>query len=167
MTSRLLMLALCGALGACASGRGREGIPPPASARPSQPAPGSSSHVDPESALPAWLAEVATGTLARSHWGVAVQDLATGRWVAHHDADRYFVPASNLKLVVSAAALERLGADYAWRTSIYGTEPIGAGGVLDGDLVLYGRGDPNLSGRFAPSMTAILDRKSTRLNSSH
>ncbi|HET7691665.1 MAG TPA: D-alanyl-D-alanine carboxypeptidase/D-alanyl-D-alanine-endopeptidase [Gemmatimonadota bacterium] len=157
MTSRLLVLALCGALGACASVRGREGIPPPASDRPAQPAPGSSSHVDPESALPAWLAEVATGTLARSHWGVAVRDLATGRWVARHDADRYFVPASNLKLVVSAAALERLGADYAWRTSVYGTEPIGAGGVLDGDLVLYGRGDPNLSGRFAPSMTAIFE----------
>ena len=156
MTSRLLVLALCGALGECASGRGK-GLPPPASARTAQPAPGSSSHVVPESALPAWLAEVATGTFARSHWGVAVRDLATGRWVVRHDADRFFVPASNLKLVVSAAALERLDADFAWRTSVYGTEPIGAGGVLDGDLVLYGRGDPNLSGRFAPSMTAIFE----------
>jgi D-alanyl-D-alanine carboxypeptidase/D-alanyl-D-alanine-endopeptidase (penicillin-binding protein 4) len=155
VTSRLLVLALCGALGACASGR--EGLPPPASARAAPPAAGSSSHVDPESALPSWLAEVATGAFARSHWGVAVRDLATGRWVARHDADRYFVPASNLKLVVAATALEALGADYAWRTSVYGTEPIGAGGVLDGDLVLYGRGDPNLSGRFAPSITAIFE----------
>jgi D-alanyl-D-alanine carboxypeptidase/D-alanyl-D-alanine-endopeptidase (penicillin-binding protein 4) len=106
---------------------------------------------------PGWLAEVATGPLARAHWGIAVWDLGAGRWVARHEADRYLVPASNLKLVVSATGLELLGADYAWRTSVYGTAPIGPGGVLDGDLVLYGRGDANLSGRFAPSMTAIFE----------
>ena len=141
MTSRLLVLALCAALGACASASGREGMPDSDRGTASPPAAESRPTV-PGAALPGWLADVATGTLARSHWGVAVRDLATGRWVARHAADRYFVPASNLKLVVSATALERLGADYTWRTSVYGTEPIGAAGVLDGDLVLYGRGIP-------------------------
>ena len=97
------------------------------------------------------------GARLRAHWGIAVWDLAEGRWVLRHEADRYFVPASNLKLVVSATGLERLGPDYTWRTSVYGTAPVGRGGVLDGDLVLYGRGDPNLSGRFAPSVTAIFE----------
>ena len=150
LIARLFALAALCALGACASAGGRESAPPPRMEAASSPV-----HAD--GALPGWLAEVATGPLARAHWGVAVWDLSAGRWVARHAADRYFIPASNLKLVVSATALERLGTDYEWRTSVYGTEPIGPGGVLNGDLVLYGRGDPNLSGRFAPSMTAIFE----------
>lgn len=107
--------------------------------------------------LPRWLAPYAAGPLARAHWGVAVYDLDAGRWVLEHAADRFFVPASNLKLVVSAVGLERLGPGFTYRTSVYGTAPIAADGTLDGDLVLYGRGDPNLSGRHAPTMTAILE----------
>lgn len=149
-------MAVSAALGGCASARGRESAPPRVEAASSREE-ATSSRVEEAEALPDWLADVATGPLARAHWGVAVRDLSTGGWVARHAADRFFVPASNLKLVVSATALERLGADYEWRTSVYGTEPIGAGGALDGDLVLYGRGDPNLSGRFAPSMTAIFE----------
>ncbi|MFN2421145.1 MAG: D-alanyl-D-alanine carboxypeptidase/D-alanyl-D-alanine-endopeptidase [Gemmatimonadota bacterium] len=106
---------------------------------------------------PVWLARVAEGPLARAHWGVAVYDLADRRWVALYDADRYFVPASNLKLVVTAVALERLGPAYTWRTSIYGSAPVGRDGTLRGDLVLYGRGDPNLSGRFAGTITAVFE----------
>ncbi|MCK5439498.1 MAG: D-alanyl-D-alanine carboxypeptidase, partial [Gemmatimonadetes bacterium] len=101
--------------------------------------------------LPSWLATVANGPLSRAHWGVAVFDIEAGRWVALHNADRFFVPASNLKLVVSAVALERLGPDFTYRTTVYATQPIGSNGTLNGDLVLYGRGDPNLSGRHAPS----------------
>ncbi|MFN2384649.1 MAG: D-alanyl-D-alanine carboxypeptidase/D-alanyl-D-alanine-endopeptidase [Gemmatimonadota bacterium] len=111
----------------------------------------------PADTLPPWLAAVARGPLARAHWGVAVYDLAANRWVARHNADRYFVPASNLKLIVSAVALERLGAAFSWRTSVYGTRPVGPDGVLDGDLVLYGRGDPNLSARHAPTRLAIFE----------
>jgi D-alanyl-D-alanine carboxypeptidase/D-alanyl-D-alanine-endopeptidase (penicillin-binding protein 4) len=150
MLRAIALLALSAALGACASPRGREAAAPPR-------VEAASSRIVADEALPGWLAEVATGPLARAHWGIAVWDLGAGRWVVRHEADRYFVPASNLKLVVSATGLERLGPDYEWRTSVYGTAPIGPRGVLDGDLVLYGRGDPNLSGRFAPSMTAIFE----------
>ncbi|MGH7542655.1 MAG: D-alanyl-D-alanine carboxypeptidase/D-alanyl-D-alanine endopeptidase [Gemmatimonadota bacterium] len=106
--------------------------------------------------LPAWLEAVVDGRLDRAHWGVAVYDLGAGRWVTLYNADRWFVPASNLKLVVSATALERLGPDYAFRTSLYGTGEIDDGG-LEGDLVLYGRGDPNLSGRYAAGMLSIFE----------
>ena len=154
MSVRLAALvALVALAGACASTPRQ--VPPPTvgSSRP----PVEGRDRDGAGSLPAWLADVATGPLARAHWGVAVRDLDSGRWVARHAADRFFVPASNLKLVVSATGLERLGPDYTWRTSVYGTTPIGPGGVLDGDLVLFGRGDPNLSGRHAPTMTAIFE----------
>lgn len=141
-----LLAALPLAFAACAS----------AGARSTATAPPGVVAADPDP-LPDWIAAVADGPLARAHWGVAVKDLTDGRWVARHAADRYFVPASNLKLVVTATALERLGPDYRWTTSVYGTDSVGPDGAIDGDLVLYGRGDPNLSGRFAPSMTAILD----------
>src|SRR3989454_7265171 len=56
-------------------------------------------------------------------------------------SDRLFVPASNTKLVVTAAALALLPADYRVRTSLYANGGVAAG-VLQGDLVFYGRGDP-------------------------
>jgi D-alanyl-D-alanine carboxypeptidase/D-alanyl-D-alanine-endopeptidase (penicillin-binding protein 4) len=107
--------------------------------------------------IPDWLDDAVDDPLERAHWGVAVYDLSGGRWLASHNADRHFVPASNLKLLVTAAALERLGPEYTWRTSLYGTAPVDHGGVLRGDLVVYGRGDPNLSGRFEGSMTAVFE----------
>lgn len=107
--------------------------------------------------LPSWLATVANGALSRAHWGVAVYDTGAEQWIALHNADRFFVPASNLKLIVSAVALERLGPEFTYRTTVYATQPVDPDGTLNGDLVLYGRGDPNLSGRYAPSMTSIFE----------
>ena len=81
----------------------------------------------------------------RATWGVYVAD-DRGRTLFARHADRYFAPASNTKLVVAAAAAVLLPGDYRARTSLYATGPI-AGGVLAGDLVLYGRGDPTWSTR--------------------
>ncbi|MGH7565124.1 MAG: D-alanyl-D-alanine carboxypeptidase/D-alanyl-D-alanine endopeptidase [Gemmatimonadota bacterium] len=106
--------------------------------------------------LPGWLHPVADGALEKALWGVAVYDLDARRWVRLYNADRWFVPASNQKLVVSAVALERLGPGFSYLTSVYGTAPI-EDGVLEGDLVIYGRGDPNLSGRYAPTMLSIFE----------
>ena len=57
------------------------------------------------------------------------------------NADRLFVPASVLKVVTVAAALEHLGADYHWLTRLTSKGAI-AGAVLDGDLVIEPGGDP-------------------------
>jgi D-alanyl-D-alanine carboxypeptidase/D-alanyl-D-alanine-endopeptidase (penicillin-binding protein 4) len=83
--------------------------------------------------------------LNRHLWGVAVTD-QDGHLLYGRNADRLFVPASNTKLVVTAVATAMLGPDFTVRTSIYGTGPLEAG-VLHGDLVLYGRGDPTFSRR--------------------
>jgi len=120
-------------------------------------APAASPSAAPGDTLPPWLSSFAEGRLARAHWGVSAVDLETGQEVVAWNDDRYFVPASNLKLVVAATALETLGPDFTWSTTVHATGPIGADGRLVGDLVLHGTGDPNLSGRYTPSMTAIFE----------
>jgi D-alanyl-D-alanine carboxypeptidase/D-alanyl-D-alanine-endopeptidase (penicillin-binding protein 4) len=81
----------------------------------------------------------------RATWNVYVQD-DRGRVLFNRNGDRFSVPASNTKLVVSAAASVLLPADYRVRTSIYANGTV-TDGVLNGDLVLYGRGDPTWSER--------------------
>ena len=80
----------------------------------------------------------------RQFWGIALLD-EQGRSLYGQNAARMFVPASNAKLVVSAVATALLPPDWRVRTSVYGG-PI-VGGVLQGDLVLYGRGDPTMDER--------------------
>jgi len=81
----------------------------------------------------------------RVSWGVSVID-DRGQPVYQRNADRLFVPASNTKLVVAAVATALLPADYRIRTSVYVNGTF-RDGVVDGDLVLYGRGDPTWSER--------------------
>ena len=80
----------------------------------------------------------------RQLWGVALAD-ENGRLVYSRNADRLFIPASNTKLVVSAVAAALLPPEWRIKTSVYGGTVVG--GVLLGDLVLYGRGDPTLDRR--------------------
>jgi serine-type D-Ala-D-Ala carboxypeptidase/endopeptidase (penicillin-binding protein 4) len=78
-------------------------------------------------------------------WGVAVADL-DGHLLYGRNADRLFIPASNTKLVVGIVANSLLGPAFTVATSVYATGPL-ANGVVQGDLVLYGRGDPTFSRR--------------------
>lgn len=71
-----------------------------------------------------------------------------GAVVFERDADKAFMPASNMKLYTTAAALDAFGPEQRFRTSVYATKPDIRNGELRGDLMLYGRGDPNLSARF-------------------
>ena len=82
-------------------------------------------------------------------WGLLVVDAATGETLYEKNADRYFTPASNMKLLTTALALDKLGPDYRFRTTVE-THGAIAQGVLSGDLILVGRGDPNLSNRKFP-----------------
>jgi D-alanyl-D-alanine carboxypeptidase/D-alanyl-D-alanine-endopeptidase (penicillin-binding protein 4) len=105
------------------------------------------------------LAERIDAVLARPHlrqarWGIEVRDAASGRVLYARDAGRPFVPASNLKLVASAAAAHHLDPGFRFRTTLYADGAV-SDGVLRGDLVLYGRGDPMISARYFPSQTAV------------
>jgi len=81
----------------------------------------------------------------RVTWGIFVAD-ERGRVLFQRNADRHFVPASNTKLVVATAATALLPPDFRVRTSLYVNGRV-AEGVLEGDLILYGRGDPTWSRR--------------------
>jgi len=71
----------------------------------------------------------------------------SGRVVAQVNPSEPLKPASNLKILTTAAALHFLGPDYAYETRLIGSGPI-QGGILRGDLIIWGTGDPNISGRF-------------------
>ena len=80
----------------------------------------------------------------RARWGVLVETADDGQVLYSRDAGRLFVPASNLKLITTAAALARLGADFRWTTTVLAR---GArhGDTLVGDLQVVGRGDPTFA----------------------
>jgi len=83
-------------------------------------------------------------------WGLLVTDAATGEVLYSRNAAGYFMPASNAKLFTTALALATLGPNYRVRTTVESSGTIDANGVLNGDLVLIGRGDANLSNRKFP-----------------
>lgn len=83
-------------------------------------------------------------------WSVLVVSLDRGDTLFALDADRPRSPASNVKLLTSAAALRQLGPEYRYRTWLLTRDSI-RDGVLHGDLVLYGTGDPGISDRFFPT----------------
>ncbi|MEE3716661.1 D-alanyl-D-alanine carboxypeptidase/D-alanyl-D-alanine-endopeptidase [Tumidithrix elongata RA019] len=79
-----------------------------------------------------------------SRLGVFAQTLTPSSQVPIDlDGDRYFIPASNAKLLTTAAALKLLGGDYRITTSLMSAQPPNAKGEIMGDLWLIGRGDPS------------------------
>ena len=80
-------------------------------------------------------------------WGVLVVSLDHGDTLFSYRPDDPIAPASNLKLFTSATALYYLGPDYRYGTYLATVAPI-ENGVLNGDLHLYGTGDPTLSDRI-------------------
>jgi D-alanyl-D-alanine carboxypeptidase/D-alanyl-D-alanine-endopeptidase (penicillin-binding protein 4) len=76
--------------------------------------------------------------------GVYVRDVARPAPLLAHEAEHGMNPASTMKLVTTYAALDLLGPAYAWKTEVYRRGPV-EGGVLKGDLILKGYGDPALT----------------------
>lgn len=83
-------------------------------------------------------------------WGVLVVDRDTGATLYELNADKFFTPASNAKVFTSGFAFAELGPDYHFRTTLESKGTLGSDGRLAGDLILVGRGDPDLSNRKFP-----------------
>ncbi|MGA8013463.1 MAG: D-alanyl-D-alanine carboxypeptidase/D-alanyl-D-alanine-endopeptidase, partial [Candidatus Acidiferrales bacterium] len=83
-------------------------------------------------------------------WGIQVADRDTGEALYELNADHFFTPASNAKVVTTALALGSLGGDFRFRTTLESKAALGNDGRLAGDLILVGRGDPDLSNRRFP-----------------
>jgi serine-type D-Ala-D-Ala carboxypeptidase/endopeptidase (penicillin-binding protein 4) len=86
----------------------------------------------------------------RGYWGLLVEDADTGEVLFSQNADHYFLPASNAKLFTTALAMDTLGPEYKFHTTVETRSPMDADGTISGDLVLVGRGDPDLSNRVFP-----------------
>ncbi len=87
---------------------------------------------------------------SKGEWGLLIVDAESGAMLYEQNADKYFVPASNMKLFTTALALAKLGPEYRFHTTLETQGTISSQGVLAGDVVLVGRGDPNLSNRKFP-----------------
>jgi len=85
---------------------------------------------------------------AAALWGVKIVSLDSGKTLFEHNPQKLFSPASNSKLYTIALALDRLGAEGRIKTSLYARSKPGSDGVLAGDLIVYGRGDPTITARL-------------------
>lgn len=79
-----------------------------------------------------------------AHWGILVVDPLSGDTLYSRNAGKLFIPASNMKILTGATALEQLGPDFTYRTSFVARGAVSEG-LLAGDLVVVGRGDPSVS----------------------
>lgn len=103
--------------------------------------------------------ELAAKGLRGADVGVAAFDLIDRKLVFTHNPDKLLSVASNNKLVTTAAALELLGAGFEFRTTVAAVGKLMGDGTLRGDLLVIGRGDPSLSGRFHQGkVTAVLEQ---------
>lgn len=92
-----------------------------------------------------------------SKWSVLAISLDRGDTLFNQGAHDSLAPASNMKLVTTVAALHHLGPDFRYQTFLLADGPI-VDGRLQGDLILYGTGDPGISSRFYRTNTVVFER---------
>ena len=91
---------------------------------------------------------LARPTLMRGRIGIKVISLDGNKTVFEDSAEKYFIPASNMKSFTVATAMEKLTPTFHFVTSVYAPMMPGPDGTIKGDLTIYGRGDPSFSMAF-------------------
>ena len=99
-------------------------------------------------ALASDLSSMVARRVRGGRWGVMVISLTKGDTLYALHPDSELQPASNMKLFTTALALDQLGPTYQFSTDVLRDGELGADGVVRGNIVLRGDGDPGLSGRF-------------------
>ena len=134
---------LCLLIGACATTR-----QPRASNAGAPPA-------SPHHALADRLTALLEGDEAeQALWAVFVRSLDAGDVLFAHHGDRLMMPASTMKIITLAVAAERLGWDYSYETRLLSAAPV-VDGVLRGDLIVRGNGDPTINTSAGNGMPAF------------
>jgi serine-type D-Ala-D-Ala carboxypeptidase/endopeptidase (penicillin-binding protein 4) len=108
---------------------------------------------DLHAAIPEWRS---------AEWSILVVSLDRGDTLFSVSPDHALAPASNMKLVTTAAAFRYLGQDFRFRTMVLSESAI-VDGRLQGDLILLGTGDPGLSDRMYPSNTSVFTQLAKQL----
>jgi serine-type D-Ala-D-Ala carboxypeptidase/endopeptidase (penicillin-binding protein 4) len=88
-----------------------------------------------------------------TQWGIQVLDPSADKVLVEVNPDKTFLPASVLKVVTTSTALEKLGPEFKYRTSVYTEGTVEPDGTVKGDLILVGRGDPNLMDPYGELLT--------------
>ncbi len=92
--------------------------------------------------------------LRRGMVGVKIVSLDTGKVIYEENAEKYLMPASNMKSYTISTAMEKLTPNFRIATSVYAGATPDANGVIKGDLTIYGRGDVSMAFAFArPDLT--------------
>lgn len=87
-------------------------------------------------------------SLKNVSYGISVVSVKKNSPLFNYRNNDLFTVASNMKLVITSAALDYLGPDFEYKTSVEADGAVTASGELKGNIIIKGSGDPNLSGRF-------------------
>lgn len=98
-----------------------------------------------------------------AHWGVLIVDPASGDTLYSRNAGKLFMPASNMKILTGSTALVQLGPDFRFITR-FATNGAIRNGVLNGDLIVIGRGDPSFSDAMRGDYRRAFDAMADSLN---
>ena len=99
---------------------------------------------------------------ANSRWGFFAVSLRDGRVLCERDGRKLFNPASIQKTLTAIVGLDKLGADYIWKTSVYAANEIDETGTVKGDLTLYGEGAPDFDAAALENLVNNLHAKGLR-----
>jgi len=94
--------------------------------------------------------------------GIAVYDLTDKTFLYQYQAKRSYIPASTQKLFTTITGLDRLGPDYRWKTEVLIDGSLVGNGVVQGNLILKGYGDPSLKQSDLRDITSALKEKGIR-----
>ncbi|MCB1023272.1 MAG: D-alanyl-D-alanine carboxypeptidase/D-alanyl-D-alanine-endopeptidase, partial [Acidobacteria bacterium] len=102
--------------------------------------------------------ELEESEFSKARWGVIVIGLNDGRIVCGREVQKLFNPASIHKLLTSIVALDKLGPESRIKTSVYSSSTINSG-AAEGDMILYGRGAPDLNDESLLQLVKQLKQK--------
>jgi serine-type D-Ala-D-Ala carboxypeptidase/endopeptidase (penicillin-binding protein 4) len=95
-----------------------------------------------------------------TQWGIDIYSIEEDRPVFSLNESSFFSPASNVKVFTTATALDRLGRNFRFKTQILHTGELAPNGQLNGNLIIIGHGDPDLSNTISadPNVYSHLDQ---------
>jgi len=102
------------------------------------------------------VSETTAPNVRRAVWGIVVHSLDKDERLLELNPQTLLVPASTAKIVSALTAAETVGWDYVFETRLYATGPI-VDGVLTGDLIVVGSGDPTPEGRAGDGFRVWVD----------